>query len=365
VTAILLFILIIFVLVLVHELGHFIVAKWCGMRVDEFGIGFPPKLFGKRFGETEYSFNALPIGGFVRIHGEDLGEVRDDALRAFSSKPKWMQALVLVAGVAMNVLLAWALFSAAYVGGIETAVDPAAAGPDAELAILGVLPESPAARAGIEPNDRVVALQSEAIGETLAVDLTPERVAAFIEESGGAPLTVTYLRAGEEMTTTLATSDDVPVEGEPDRARIGVIMGMIEHVEYSIPAAIGAGFMDTVHGLYAIVVGVSTLLANAVMGNADFSQVAGPVGIAGLAGDASQFGLSAVLILAAFISLNLAIINLLPFPALDGGRLVMVGIEAVRRKPIRASTARAVNTFGFLFLILLMVLVTWQDILRL
>ena len=171
--SILIFFLVLFVLILVHEWGHFIVAKKTGMRVDEFGIGFPPKLFGVKKGETEYTFNALPIGGFVRIFGENGEEpfspVEGEALdrrseaqaeageggvqrqqtikrdsRSFNYRPKWAQALVLIAGVVMNVLFAWLLFSVTYMIGVPTAVDEATAGPGAELVIVQTLPDSPA-----------------------------------------------------------------------------------------------------------------------------------------------------------------------------------------------------------------------------
>src|SRR3989344_2431069 len=147
--SILIFLLVLFVLVLVHEWGHFIVAKKTGMRVDEFGIGFPPKLFSVRKGETEYSFNLFPIGGFVRIFGENseapqTPEDTKDVSRSFSSRPKWAQALVLLAGVTMNIFFAWFLFSLTFIVGVPTAVDEATASPEAELYVASTVPTSPA-----------------------------------------------------------------------------------------------------------------------------------------------------------------------------------------------------------------------------
>ena len=149
--SVILFLLVLFVLVLVHEWGHFIVAKKTGMRVDEFGIGFPPKLFSVKKGETEYTFNALPIGGFVRIWGENFADAAEekesgiDVSRSFAARPKWAQALVLIAGVTMNILFAWFLFSLTYMIGLPTVVDEADATSAAELSIMDVLPDSPAA----------------------------------------------------------------------------------------------------------------------------------------------------------------------------------------------------------------------------
>ena len=146
--SIILFLLVLFVLILVHEWGHFIVAKKTGMRVDEFGIGFPPKLFGIKKGETEYTFNALPIGGFVRIYGENLEEIPDDEpdkSRAFGSRPRWAQALVLIAGVAMNVIFAWFLFLITFLIGMPASVSESEASSEAVLYVSGTMPNSPLA----------------------------------------------------------------------------------------------------------------------------------------------------------------------------------------------------------------------------
>ena len=359
--SIILFFLVLFVLILVHEWGHFIVAKKTGMRVDEFGIGFPPKLFGIQKGETEYTFNALPIGGFVKIWGEngEEMEVGEHDGRAFSDRPKWAQALVLVAGVTMNVLFAWFLFSLTFMIGVHTPVDETTATDKAELYITSVLPDSPAA---LLPEGVVVAEVSYA--GTAITNPTPTEFSDLVAETQGAELTVTYKVRGELQTAVIRPQQGL-IADDPDRYVVGASLALVEVIQRPFFTAITDGFMATMQGIKAITVGLFTLIAQAFLGEADFSQVAGPVGIVGMVGDAAAFGVTALLTFTAIISLNLAVINLLPFPALDGGRLVFVAIEAVTKKKIPAVWAGRVNLIGFAILMLLMIAVTYNDIVRL
>ncbi len=359
--SILLFLLVLFVLILVHEWGHFIVAKKTGMRVDEFGIGFPPKLFGIKKGETEYTFNVLPIGGFVKIWGENYNETDEgsDNARAFSNRPKWAQALVLIAGVTMNVIFAWLLFSITYMIGVHTPVDETLATDSAELYITGVLPDSPAAV--LPPGSVVTSITHK---ETTVIDPSPTEFSLVISESAPDPVTVSYVFGGEESTVSIS-----PVTGlddtDPERYAIGAALSMVEIQKRPPFQAITDGFEATWRGLVSISVGLWTLLSQAIVGEADFSQVAGPVGIVGMVGDAASFGLTALFTFTAIISLNLAVINLLPFPALDGGRLLFVAVEAVTRRQIPPEWAGRLNLVGFALLMLLMIAVTYNDILRL
>jgi regulator of sigma E protease len=394
--SILIFFLVLFVLILVHEWGHFIVAKKTGMRVDEFGIGFPPKLFGVKKGETEYTFNALPIGGFVRIFGENGEEpfspVEGEALdrrseamrvnqsgglingqggaqrqqtikrdsRSFNSRPKWAQALVLIAGVVMNVLFAWLLFSVTYMIGVPTAVDEATAGPGAELVIVQTLPDSPAS---VIPSGAVVT-GAVAGGDMVLPTVTPTSFTEFVTTVAPESIEVTFELSGESTTVTIVPEQGL-VTDEPERYVVGASLALVEDQSMSFFAAITTGAAATWDGLQAITVGLFTLISQIFTGSADFTQVAGPVGIVGMVDDAAAFGITALLTFTAIISLNLAVINLLPFPALDGGRLVFVAIEAVTGKDIPAEWAGRINLVGFALLLLLMVLVTYNDILNL
>jgi regulator of sigma E protease len=379
--SVLLFIVILVALILVHEWGHFIVAKKTGMRVDEFGLGFPPKLFGWKRGETEYTFNALPFGGFVKIFGEDPKEGETDpraktsdkagsspdaslgdASRAFTKQPKLAQAAVLVAGVAMNVIFAWVLLSAGFSIGMPQALskEEVATAPDARLVITGVLPGSPAERAGLLAGDTVRALSRE---DDVFETKDPEEATAFIASSTGG-LSVVVLRGTEDVSVAVVPEAGV-VESDPERHAIGVSLSAVGIVRLPVHEALVVGTLETARSLQAVVVGLAIFLAGIFTWSADISSVTGPVGIIGIVGDTSAFGFSALIALTAFISLNLAVINLLPFPALDGGRLLFLAIEAVKGSPIRPAIANALNLAGFALLILLMLVVTYNDIARL
>lgn len=364
--SILIFFIVLFVLVLVHEWGHFITAKKTGMRVDEFGIGFPPKLFGIKKGETEYTFNAMPIGGFVRIFGENKeelaeGGVNTDSDRAFSSRPKWAQAVVLLAGVTMNILLAWLLFAVVLMSGVPSAVTETEASPDAELYVAGTMTGSPAAE--VLPLGAVITSVSSESRGTLE-NPTPSSFSTFVTETAPETLTVTYVQGGEVTTTELTAQQGLD-ESISDRYLVGASLTLVEEVQRGPLEAIADGFTTTLNGLVAITTGLYTLISDALVGQGDFSSVAGPVGIVGLVGDAADSGWTALLSFTAIISLNLAIINLLPFPALDGGRLLFVFIEAITKREIPPRIAGYANAIGFMLLLLLMVLVTYQDIMRL
>lgn len=362
--SVILFFLVLFVLILVHEWGHFIVAKKTGMRVDEFGIGFPPKAVGIKKGETEYTFNWLPIGGFVKIWGENgdeelAGLSEAERARAFGARPKWAQALVLIAGITMNILFAWFLFSITNLIGVVTPVDEAVASDKAELYIVGVLPESPAVQI---PVGAVV--ESISVGDQMLEKPTATEFSRTIQEYGPLPVVIKYRIDEESKVAEIA-----PVQGliadDSDRYAVGASLSMAEIKRMGLFSAIVDGFSTTWHGLVSISVGLWSLISQAFVGEADFSQVAGPVGIVGMVGDAASYGITALLTFTAIISLNLAVINLLPFPALDGGRLVFVAIEAVTRKRIPPEWAGRVNLIGFGLLMLLMIVVTYNDIVRL
>ncbi len=358
---IILFILVLFVLVLVHEWGHFIVAKKTGMRVDEFGIGFPPRLWGKQKGETLYSLNALPIGGFVKIYGEDGDDasIDPDRMRAFGNRPFWAQAAVLVAGVSMNILLAWALLSLAFTIGVKQIVDEATASPSAELRILSVLPHSPASDAGIRAGDKILSVVNEN-GHPLET-LKPSTISDFIQDYDH--VTLTYSRNGTEESKVLHTKRGLSPDAL-ERRVVGISTGLLDIEKRPIHKAIYDAGIFTLHNIRDTIVGISTLIGQAVFFKADLTNVAGPIGIAGFVGDAAAFGVSSVLMFMAFISINLAVINLLPFPALDGGRLVFSAIEAVKGSPLPKRAAQMVNTVGFAFLMVLIVAVSVHDVLK-
>jgi regulator of sigma E protease len=361
--SILLFLAVLFVLVLVHEWGHFITAKKTGMRVDEFAIGFPPKLFGIKKGETEYNFNLLPIGGYVKIYGENREEgeaATADSGRAFHARPKWAQAVVLLAGIIMNILFAWLLFSATLLIGVPQAVDEAGASDEATLIVAGTLKYAPAD--GVLPVGAQI-IKAEVDMQSLDKP-TPTSFSEFITASGETPVTVTYRHKNEENSVAILPKAGLVAES-PEKAIIGTSLAFIEVKQLGVFEAVIEGFKMTVQGTVSIITGLYTLIRDAFVGKADLASVAGPVGIVGMVGDAASYGLAPLLTFTAIISLNLAVINLLPFPALDGGRLLFVAIEAVTRKEIPPAWTGWTNVVGFVLLMLLMAAVTFNDISRL
>ncbi|MEX2029288.1 MAG: RIP metalloprotease RseP [Candidatus Paceibacterota bacterium] len=363
--SILIFFIILLVLVLVHEFGHFFSAKRFGIRVDEFGFGFPPKLFGKKYGETEYSFNLLPIGGFVKIFGENPDEENTkgpDASRSFVNKPKWQQAIVLFAGVFANFLLAWLLFSFGFMSGFPTSVGSEARGyalTDVNLVVLSVLPNSPAEGAGLQSGDKIISATSD--GNSIS-DMNPDILKSFIVAHPGEKIEIGYLRGKENLP---GLTSIIPEASEGGTPTIGISMDQIGTAKLPFFTAFKEGMMLTLFITKSTAVGLYTLIADSLRGQGSFASVTGPVGIVGIVGDAYEFGFIYLLSFTALISINLAIINLIPFPALDGGRLFFLLIEKIKGSRINPKVANIANMVGFVILILLMVVVTFHDVIKL
>ena len=374
--SVIIFIVILLVLVLVHEFGHFWTAKKFGVRVDEFGFGFPPKLFSWKRGETEYSFNLLPIGGFVKIFGENPDDENTngpDRERSFVHKAKWKQAIVLFAGVFMNFMLAWLLFSIGLMSGFPTAVDSSTQKyelEDVNLVVMSVAPESPAADAGLKPGDAIilVASLSNEIGEETEnlVEINPESLREFVVAHPNKEIEIGYVRgknnSNADIKFLILTPEPSAVDGKP---MIGISMNEIGIAKMPILEALWKGFTLTLTMTKDTAVGLYTLVLEGIKGQGSLAAVTGPVGMVGIVGDAYEFGFAYLISFAAIISVNLAIINLLPFPALDGGRLFFLLIEKIKGSRISPKFANTANMIGFGILILLMVLVTYNDITRL
>lgn len=356
------FIIILSVLVLSHEFGHFIVAKKSGMRVDEFGFGFPPRLFGKKYGETTYTFNLIPFGGFVKIHGEDGGEGDGkDHDRRFTSKSLIKQAAVIVAGVVFNFLLAWLLFSVGFMTGLPTAIDDSVDSSRVEnqqVIITSVAPESPAERVGLKGGDVVTAISSK---DTQQDIIWGDDLFLFIQESGVVALTLT-VRRGEEIKEVIVIPEEGLVEGRP---AVGITFETAGLVSFPLHTALLEGGRQTIQFIGLTVSGFAGLIKDAIIGEASLDSVSGPVGIYTLVGEANRLGFAYLLSFTALISISLGVINLAPFPALDGGRLILVIVEAIKGSPVKASVANTLNYVGFAILLFLMVVVTYGDLIKL
>ena len=368
--SIIIFIIVLGILIFVHELGHFIFAKKTGMLVEEFAIGFPPRIFSFKRGETKYSIGLIPIGGFVKIHGEDYEEKDEkdscqkskNDKRRFTSRPKWAQAVVLVAGVSFNLLLAWVFISIGFMSGLPVSVNQFEGEKinDPMLILVNVLPDSPAMMAGLEVGDSILYLESD--HDSVQNIETTEAVENFIASHGGQEIGILYKRSGEtESILTKLTPKEGVIEGKP---AIGVSFGMIGTIEFPFFRACWEGLKTTVSLAIATAVGLFHFLKDLVTGNADLSQISGPVGIVFMVGDAFSFGIIYLLSFVSIISINLAVINLIPVPALDGGRLLFVLIEAIKGSPIKAKVVNTLNLIGFVLLILLMLIVTFGDIVK-
>ena len=362
------FFVVLMILVLVHELGHFLAAKWAKMRVDEFAFGFPPRLWSVKKGETEYSFNLLPLGGYVKIYGENGDEEGVPPAGSFSAAPKWKQLIVLAAGVIMNLLLAIFIFFITYAIGVKTAVDPSKPSDfyhkEKEVVISYVMSNSPAEKAGIKPLDIVQSFAVE--GQIYPQTFTPE---SFYE--------VVKNNQDKEITLTLSNKENpsfsrtvLPAEGiVADKKAIGV--SLAELAVYNPPLHIAAkdAVVDTYKFTLLTFKGFYSLFAGLFLGGEEAKKAAesvtGPVGMFGLVKNAESDGVSSLLAFTALISINLAGVNILPLPALDGGRIVFVLIEMITRRKIPARFQNSVHGLSFILLLVLMIVITFTDIKKL
>ncbi len=327
-------------LIFVHELGHFLVAKRVGVLVTEFAIGFGPRVAAIRRGETVYALRLLPLGGFVRLAGmyppRDASEVPPPG-RGFNDKTVAQRMAIASAGPAMNVALAAALLALILaVLGVRLPVP----------VVDAVEPGRPAAEAGLRPGDAIVAIDGQPVRSWLDVQRA-------IAASPGRPLTLTLRREGREVTVA-ATPEEV--EG---RGFLGV-RPRVELRRLPLWAAALEGVRWTGHIVKLTVEG----LAAAVRGEGG-ADILGPVGIGQQIGEASRQGWTTLLFLAAVLSVNLGLLNLLPFPALDGSRLVFLLVEAVRGRPVDPERENWIHAVGFALLMLLLLVVTYRDLLRL
>lgn len=358
-----LFLIILAALIFVHELGHFLIAKFFKIRVDEFALGFPPTLFKKKYGETVYKLNIIPFGGYVSIFGENPDDESisgPDASRSMVNKNRAIQAAVLVAGVTFNIIFAWILISITLAIGISptaTFSSESSANTGGKVLVVNVLEESPAATAGFKQGDLIVRA-SDSDQEVSGSTLTVESVQSLIAEEDKDTLAFEVLRGAETLSIEVVPSEGI-ISGKP---AIGISMDSGELVKVPWYRALYDGFFTTVRATVLTAVGLWQFVASAIGGTADFQQVAGPVGIVGMVGNASASGIAYLLFFTALISINLAIINILPFPALDGGRLLFVAIETVIRRNISPKVMNAFNAIGFMLLILLMIVITYHDV---
>lgn len=350
----LLVIIVISLLILVHEWGHFYSARKLGVKVEEFGFGFPPKIFSKVKNGVRYSFNLLPLGGFVKIFGEHgEGEGHQES---FISRPAWQRFTILAAGVFMNFFLAWVFFSAGSAIGLPRVEDDAPQG--TPVSIIGVIPGSPAEEAGLRFGDQIFEIHSH---DNISLSIETEKdVQDFVEAYRGEEIILTIKR-GEKLFTVAATPRFFVPEGE---GPLGIALAKIAVKRAPIWLAPIEGAKTLARTTVITVAGLFSIIRDLVVLQKASVDVAGPVGIFFFARDTWTLGIAFFLQFVGALSTSLAILNFLPIPALDGGRILFLGIEKLRRRRLDPQVENLIHTFGFALLILLMVLVTYKDIAR-
>jgi len=367
------FILILGLLIFVHELGHFVIAIRNGIKADEFGFGFPPRIVGAVkssktnkykivWGEknvksknTIFSLNWIPLGGFVRIKGEDGGSNDKDS---FATKSAWIRTKVLAAGVTMNFILAWFLLSIVFSMGAPEAIEDDVKAKDAKVQISQVTDGTPAKEMGLAVGDHIVKVCADR-GVCRTVSKV-EELKSFINDYKGKEIIVTVKR-GDDISELKGTPRlDYP----SDQGALGIGLARTAMVEYPWYESIGRGLSAVVDMVILIVTTLFSLLAQLISGSKPAMDVAGPIGIAIMTKQVSALGLVYILQFTAVLSINLAIINILPFPALDGGRIFFILIEKLKGSPVNQKFEQVANSIGFSLLLLLMIVVTFHDFIQ-
>jgi regulator of sigma E protease len=343
------------ILVILHEMGHFFAAKKFGVKVEEFGIGLPPRLFGKKYGETIYSVNALPIGGFVRMEGE---EQRSEDPRSFNKQPLWQRFVIVAAGVFIFWIIAVIIFAGLGATiGIPTAIDDNAANvQNPHVRIVGLAKDSPASEAGFALGDTIVSIEGEEITKV-------KEVQDLALQYAGQETAVVIDRGTETLEVVLTPREDPPA-GE---GAIGISLtraGLVKYAWYEAPFQ---GVVRTWNITLSIFDMFGVLFSGLTGGEGlpQGAQVSGPIGVIDLLKNSLALGVSSYLSFVAVISVYLAIFNTIPIPALDGGRMFFILLEGIRRKPLPEKLEQRAILISFLILIPLIIWVSIGDIQRL
>lgn len=353
---IIIFLLVLAVLVFVHELGHFLAAKLFKIRVDEFALGFPPRIVSKKIGETTYAINSIPFGGYVKIYGEDIEEgvlmSEEDKKRNLSFAPRWKQIVILLSGILFNIIFAWILISISFMQGMLVPVTSEMVSTNSAVIITSIEKDSPAEIAGLQIGDKILSINS-------TINPKVEDVQVEVAKSEIVELKVERENTSKDISLS-------PKVNDTNKKLIGISMSYVGTVKYGFWKSFYEGGKLTITETRQTAVGLGKFIGNAVTAKkGTFSDVSGPVGIAKLSGQAAQFGFSYFLGFVSIISINLALINLVPFPALDGGRVFLILIETIFRKKIKPVIFNLLNGIGFILLILLMVVITVKDVIKL
>lgn len=321
-------------LILVHELGHFITAKRNDVKIDEFSIGMGPKVIGIKKGETDYNLRLLPLGGYVKMAGMDDQE--EDDPRGFNKKTVLQRMWIIFAGPLMNFITAIVLFVIAFMGmGVPSNTNQ----------IGQVLEGQPAAQVGLKPGDRIMEINGAKI------------------ETWQDLVTIIHNSPEQSMVLTINRNEQVEkvqvVPKKDQESGLGMIGIMQSWEKKGLLAATSLGLQQAYEFSRLIIVSLVQMITGAIK-----PDVAGPVGVVSMVGEVSKFGLGSLLTFAGILSINLGLINLFPIPALDGSRLVFLSFEGLRGRPVDPAKENFIHLIGFVLLMALMVVITYQDILR-
>ncbi len=339
------------ILILGHEWGHFFVSRKLGMRVEEFGLGFPPRLISRMKNGVRYSINLLLFGGFVKIFGEH-GEGAEDS-QSFASRPAWQRVVVLGAGVGMNLALAWVMFSAGAAIGVPRASDSVNQIP---VSIIAVMPDSPAQKAGLKMGDQILEIRTTDV--SLRIE-SEDDVRNFVGAYLGEEITLVAKRGSGDIHEIKITPRVSAPNGE---GALGIAMARLEIIRTPWYLAPIEGLNVLARSAIAIFQGFAFIVKELALGNIQSLAVSGPVGIYRYAHETQQFGFAYFLQFVGIVSVNLAVLNALPIPALDGGRILFVILEKIQRKRVDPELENKIHAAGFAVLVLLLVVVTYRDI---
>jgi regulator of sigma E protease len=365
------FLIVLSILVFAHELGHFMMARKFGVKAEEFGFGFPPRAWGfyknnqgkwlHIFGSKEvtdcpgtvYSINWLPLGGFVKIKGENgEGENESDS---FASRPIWQRAIMLSAGVIMNIILAMILIISGFMVGLpqslDNGLDARAQISDRKIQIVQIVKDSPAESANLEVGDTIISVDNNKFSNF-------EELQKYVNSRIGQKLDY-KIKRGQDLFNREITPELMPETG---KGGVGVAISETAIVSYPWYLAIIEGVKATFIITWAIIVAFYGLIKGLIMGQGVPAGLSGPVGIATLTGQVARMGFIYLMQFTALLSINLAVINFFPFPALDGGRFLFLIIEKFKGGPVKREVEGAIHNLGFILLMILVVLVTFRDV---
>jgi regulator of sigma E protease len=362
------FVVVLSVLVFVHEFGHFYSARKLGVKVEEFGFGFAPRAIGvyktadgkwkivrgnaevKDAADTIYSLNWLPLGGFCKIKGEDGSDNDPDS---FSSKPVWRRLVIISAGVIMNIVLAAAIFSVGYMVGLPQGLDSSdskAIISEKKIVIVEVVDDSPAKKAGLLAGDEILSVNGQSFDDE-------EKMREYTGSQAGKEVIYKIKRESGQ-----AADYSVVLRNNNGRGEAGFMIINAGLVRYPWYIAIWKGVVVAISTIWLIITSFWDVIKGLIMGHGMTTEGVGPVGIASMTGQYARLGFVYLMQFTALLSLNLAVINFLPFPALDGGRIIFLLIEKLKGSPVRRDWESAIHSIGFFLLIALIIFVTVRDL---